>query len=223
VSSLRQPGCTANAWSRRTAGAYRQAVPYPWSREPLPSGARLPDHSHRAGPPGQLERGSNPRCPTLSFSTLGDMRFALVDSFPILRYNSVHVNLVPVVVAIGSAAQSSLPGSISMPPNKSKYIFGMHDPGGEYLMAEAGRRGWVLFVHALGHDPGRCPGFDYSPQANQGFAVMARLNHGYEPNGTIPRSESHGAFAECCAQWARKSRGGRESREAAISGLSETR
>ena len=92
-----------------------------------------------------------------------------------------------------------------MTPYKSKYIFGMHDPGGEYLMAEAGKRGWILFVHALGHDPSNCPGFDYSLHADQGFAVMARLNHGYEPDGTIPHSRHHGAFAECCAQWAGKS------------------
>jgi len=94
-----------------------------------------------------------------------------------------------------------------MPPYKSKYIFGMHDPGGEYLMAETGKKGWILLVHALGHDPAKCPGFDYSPQADQGFAVMARLNHGYEPDGTIPRSKLYGAFAECCAQWVRKSSG----------------
>jgi N-acetyl-anhydromuramyl-L-alanine amidase AmpD/predicted nucleic acid-binding Zn-ribbon protein len=94
-----------------------------------------------------------------------------------------------------------------MAPRKSKYIFGFHDPGGEHIMAEKGRRGWVLFVHALGKDPGSCRGFDYSPQANAGFATMARLNHGYEPHGTIPHSQDYQRLARCCAEWVRKSRG----------------
>ena len=28
----------------------------------------------------------------------------------------------------------------------SPYIFGIHDPGGEHLMAEAGKRGWLVFT-----------------------------------------------------------------------------
>ena len=34
-----------------------------------------------------------------------------------------------------------------MPDVYPPYIFGMHDPGGEFLMADKGRRGWIVFTH----------------------------------------------------------------------------
>ena len=94
-----------------------------------------------------------------------------------------------------------------MARHKSRYIFGLHDPGGEHIMAEKGKKGWILFVHAIGLDPNNCPGFNYSPWADQGFGIMARLNHGFEPDGTIPRSDKYEVFAQCCANWVRNSRG----------------
>ncbi|MBC8448770.1 MAG: N-acetylmuramoyl-L-alanine amidase [Chloroflexi bacterium] len=90
---------------------------------------------------------------------------------------------------------------------KSKYIFGLHEPGGEHIMAEKGKRGWILFLHKVGLNPSNCPGFDHSQWANQGFGIISRLNHGYEPEGTIPRSDKYEVFAQCCANWARNSRG----------------
>jgi len=94
-----------------------------------------------------------------------------------------------------------------MARHKSRYIFGLHDPGGEHIMAEKGKKGWILFVHAIGLDPNNCPGFDYSRWADQGFGIIARLNHGYEPDGTIPHSDKYEIFAQCCANWVRNSRG----------------
>ena len=90
---------------------------------------------------------------------------------------------------------------------KSKYIFGLHEPGGEHIMVEKGKKGWILFLHKVGLNPGNCPGFDHSHWAGQGFGVISRLNHGYEPEGTIPRSDKYEVFAQCCANWVRNSRG----------------
>ena len=96
---------------------------------------------------------------------------------------------------------------MSRPLNDSPYLYGLHDPGGEHIMAEQGVRGWVLFTEELGNDPGDQRGGDYSRWADQGFGILARLNNGYEPNGTIPFSNRYAEFATRCANFARNSRG----------------
>lgn len=88
-----------------------------------------------------------------------------------------------------------------------KYIFGMHDPGGEHLMAEKARRGWIVFTHELGHDPTRRSGFDYRPWTDRGFGAIARLNHGYGRAGTIPRMEHYASFAHRVRNWVETSSG----------------
>jgi hypothetical protein len=88
-----------------------------------------------------------------------------------------------------------------------KYIFGMHDPGGEHLMAAKGRRGWILFTHELGHDPSHRGGFDYRPWTGRGFGAIARLNHGYGSAGTIPRMEHYADFARRVRNWVQASAG----------------
>ena len=93
------------------------------------------------------------------------------------------------------------------PPFDSDYIFGIHEPGGEHLMLEAGKAGWVLFSEVLGHNPNDRSGKDYTPFADQGLAVMARLNNGYHPQGTIPYSSEYANFARRCANFAASSRG----------------
>jgi len=75
-------------------------------------------------------------------------------------------------------------------------LFGLHEPGGEYLMARAGQRGWIVFTHALGHDPRNQTGTDYRPWSDRGFGIIARLNNGYGSAGTIPLPEYYDAFAE---------------------------
>jgi N-acetyl-anhydromuramyl-L-alanine amidase AmpD len=89
----------------------------------------------------------------------------------------------------------------------SEYLFGLHDPGGEYLMAERGKRGWILFTERLGADPADRSGYDYSRWSNQGFGVIVRLNHGYEPDGTIPPYGQYENFARRCANFVAASRG----------------
>ena len=76
-----------------------------------------------------------------------------------------------------------------------KYTFGLHEPGGERLMEEKGKRGWILFTHGLGHDPNDQNGHDYRPWTDRGFGVIARLNHGYGAAGTLPLPQFYDAFA----------------------------
>ena len=76
----------------------------------------------------------------------------------------------------------------------SPYIFGLHDPGGENLMAQANRRGWIVFTVEVGSDPSNLSGFDFSPWANQDFGIICRINNGYGSAGTIPYSSQYANF-----------------------------
>lgn len=96
---------------------------------------------------------------------------------------------------------------MSRPLNDSPYLYGLHDPGGEHIMAERGVPGWILFTEELGNDPGNQGGADYSRYADQSFGILARLNNGYEPNGTIPLASRYAEFAQRCANFVRNSRG----------------
>lgn len=91
--------------------------------------------------------------------------------------------------------------------NMPAHIYGMHDRGGEHLMLEAGRPGWVLVTEALGADRGDCSGADYSDLAARGLGVIARLNHGYGDAGTLPYSPYYNSFATRCGNFAQASRG----------------
>lgn len=88
-----------------------------------------------------------------------------------------------------------------------KYIFGLHDAGGEQLMLDAGRPGWIVFTEELGADPNNHSGRDYRPWADKGLGVIVRLNHGYGSAGTLPDGEQHEAFAQRCANWVAASPG----------------
>ena len=88
-----------------------------------------------------------------------------------------------------------------------KYIFGLHDPGGQHLMVEKNKQGWVLVTEELGADPGGPGGPDYSHLSNQGLGVIVRLNHGYGDKGTIPRSNRYDDFAQRCGNFVEGSQG----------------
>lgn len=77
----------------------------------------------------------------------------------------------------------------------SEYIFGIHEPGGEQHMLLAGRPGWITFSEAVGADPNDYTGVDFRSFSAQGLGVICRINHGYEPHGTIPHSSQYEAFA----------------------------
>jgi hypothetical protein len=93
------------------------------------------------------------------------------------------------------------------PLRDSVYLFGIHDPGGEHLMLQAGKPGWVLFTEKIGHDPADQSSRDYTSWSDQGLGVIVRLNNGYEPEGTIPLSQYYDDFAQRAANFVANSRG----------------
>jgi hypothetical protein len=89
----------------------------------------------------------------------------------------------------------------------SDFLFGVHEPGGEELMLAAGKPGWVVFTEAVGHDAEDYSGLDFSTFANDGLGVICRINHGYEPEGTLPHSSLYEAFARRVANFVGTSQG----------------
>ena len=96
-----------------------------------------------------------------------------------------------------------MPARIRYPP----YIFGLHDPGGEHLMLEAGRPGWVLVTEAIGANPNDRSGGDYRYLSDRGLGVIVRLNNAYHPGGTIPHSSHYRDFARRCGNFVENSQG----------------
>jgi hypothetical protein len=86
------------------------------------------------------------------------------------------------------------------------FIYGLHEPGGEHLMSDAGRAGWVLKLAAIGLD-GTRGAADCRPLADQGFGVVTRINHGYGATGTLPTPDKYPRFAEAAARYAARSNG----------------
>jgi hypothetical protein len=83
----------------------------------------------------------------------------------------------------------------------------MHDRGGEHLMVDPGKRGWVLVTEALGADPNNGSGSNYTDLASRDLGVIVRLNHGYGSAGTIPVSAEYSAFARRCGNFVQASPG----------------
>ncbi len=94
-----------------------------------------------------------------------------------------------------------------LPKGESPYIFGIHDRGAEYLMQAAGRKGWVLVTEALGANRNDWSTRSYKDLADQGLGVMVRLNNGYNPVGTLPRSSLYTDFAMRCGNFVERSEG----------------
>ncbi|MBI3732726.1 MAG: N-acetylmuramoyl-L-alanine amidase [Chloroflexi bacterium] len=95
------------------------------------------------------------------------------------------------------------------PVDPTKYpanIFGLHDTGGESLIHDAGRVGWIVVT--VGLSAGDSQG-DFSALANSGYGVIVRLNNGYESAGTIPPRAQYDAFAQQCAAFVAQSHGAR--------------
>jgi hypothetical protein len=91
--------------------------------------------------------------------------------------------------------------------HEPRYLYGFYDPGGEYLMVDAGKPGWVLVAEEIGHDPGWQSGWDYSNLPNQGLGTIVQLDNGRYPNGTIPEPEYYDDFAQRCASFCGNSQG----------------
>jgi hypothetical protein len=131
-----------------------------------------------------------------------------------------HFNGISVPAALKAGQHLRIPeprGSGVLPKGESPYIYGVHDQGGESLMVEQGRKGWVLITEAVGSNPHDQSSRDYSAWENDDFGVIVRLNHGYhDPDlnnypGTIPEhdanSQSYQEFAVRCANFVQHSSG----------------
>lgn len=92
-------------------------------------------------------------------------------------------------------------------PWESRWLFGLHDPGGEQIMLAAGKPGWVVFTEAIGRNPTDHTGRDFRPYSGRQLGVICRINHGYYPQGTLPWSQDYGAFAQRCANFVAASPG----------------
>ena len=96
---------------------------------------------------------------------------------------------------------------MTLPTFRSANIFGIHEPGGEQYMKEAGHPGWIVFTEGIGSNPHDHGGRDYRLYSDQGFGIVARLNNGYAPEGTIPYSSRYADFATRCANFVAASQG----------------
>jgi hypothetical protein len=92
-------------------------------------------------------------------------------------------------------------------PGVPAFIYGIHEIGGEDLMLQAGRGGWVLELAKVGHQPQSVPSADYTDLSNRGLGVVVRLNHGYGSTGTIPLPNLYDAFADACAAFVGRTKG----------------
>jgi murein DD-endopeptidase MepM/ murein hydrolase activator NlpD len=62
--------------------------------------------------------------------------------------------------------------------------------------------GWLVATEALGSNPNDHTGGNYTQWTQLGFSVIARLNNGYHPVGTIPQPNEYEDFARRCANFA---------------------
>ncbi|HXF61087.1 MAG TPA: hypothetical protein VNK95_05690, partial [Caldilineaceae bacterium] len=90
---------------------------------------------------------------------------------------------------------------------ESPFLYGLHDPGGEHLMLEARKPGWIVFTEAVGHEPTNRSGVDFRQFSSRELGVICRLNNGYYPHGTLPNSSQYANFARRCANFVAASPG----------------
>ena len=95
-----------------------------------------------------------------------------------------------------------------MARGESRYIFGMHDLGGEQPMVEKQKLGWILVDERIFANSHESHGGDYTLQAEQGFGIIVRLNYDYFPKGTIPPPSLYDAFAARVGRFVKNSQGG---------------
>lgn len=117
---------------------------------------------------------------------------------------------MPPTAALAQTEQTAeQPAEQAAPKRPAHYpetIFGLHERGGEQLMLDAGKRGWVLELAAIGLDGNSTPA-DFNGLAGAGLGVMVRINHGYGSTGTLPTPDRYGDFAAACARYVQRSRG----------------
>ena len=100
-----------------------------------------------------------------------------------------------------------------LPRGECAWTFGIHgataDGTGDFrhLFRGKNKAGWVLFTQTVGTDPNHGSGHDVTNWSHSGYGVIIRLNHSYEPGGTLPAHAQYGNFAHACARYVQNSRG----------------
>jgi hypothetical protein len=105
---------------------------------------------------------------------------------------------------LGTLMSSSIAISQETP-----HLIGIHDDDfpsvNEWISRGPGGTAWITATEALGHDPTNMSGKTY--QAPAGSTIIARLNNGYNPDGTLPLKEHYADFAQRCANFVANSSG----------------
>jgi len=107
------------------------------------------------------------------------------------------------LVRAGALVTAVLLLGVEMTAAEPAYIYGMHDPGGEWMMGN--NKGWIVWTEAIGTSGSG--GANYSSWSNQGYGVIVRLNNGYGSSGTLPYDSQYAAFASRCANFIQNSSG----------------
>jgi hypothetical protein len=100
-----------------------------------------------------------------------------------------------------------------LPAGESAWIFGIHaaDSGTpadfRFLFQNTHRTGWVLYTEGVGTNPYHSGGGDYRAWSDNGYGVIVRLNHSYEPGGTLPVRSKYADFARACVRFVQNSKG----------------
>jgi len=101
----------------------------------------------------------------------------------------------------------------TLPRGECAWIFGIHgataDGTGDfrYLFEGKNKTGWVLFTQTVGTDPQHGSGHDVTMWSDSGHGVIIRLNHDYEPSGTLPVRAKYADFARACGRYVQNSQG----------------
>ena len=107
------------------------------------------------------------------------------------------------LVLAAVAAALALPAA-AQPP----HIYGIHDDipmPTDWINTCPGQTAWITATEAIGTNPSDTGGKVFSAPA--GSKILARLNNGYFPNGTIPVPAQFANFATRCANFAAASTG----------------
>lgn len=87
----------------------------------------------------------------------------------------------------------------------SNHLFALHDQGGEHLITDAGKTGWVIFAEKVGDDPNDHGGKNFNTR--NGIGAICRLAFGWYGEGNIPESSRYERFAQRCANYVAASQG----------------
>lgn len=88
------------------------------------------------------------------------------------------------------------------------HIYGIHDDPGDvtaYLDLLPGNRGWITTAEGIGANPADMGGKAY--QSFNDSTIIARLNYGFFPQGTLPPQAEYSNFAQRAANFVANSSG----------------